>query len=210
MATVNSYNVGQNPEESLMPTPERTTTAAIVAAARAIVEAGGAGSLTMKEVATRVGVRAPSLYKRVRDRNDLIRLVVEDTVDEIGVRLQAAADRTVDPRAAVVAMADALRALAHERPQCYQLTFGPLPPGARPERGTLERVAGPVLEMSGRLAGEDHALEAARTLTAWMNGFIQMELSGAFRLGGDVDAAYAWGLAALIEAITNGGERRRD
>ena len=60
-----------------MPTPDRTSLADIVAAARQILESEGLAGLTMQAVAQRVGVRAPSLYKRVRNRDDLIRLVTE-------------------------------------------------------------------------------------------------------------------------------------
>ena len=54
-----------------MPTPERTSYAEIVAAGRDILEESGPTGLTMQSVAQRVGVRAPSLYKRVRDRDAL-------------------------------------------------------------------------------------------------------------------------------------------
>jgi hypothetical protein len=39
-------------------------------------------------------------------------------------------------------------------------------------------------------------------VTAWANGFIGMELAGAFRLGGDVDRAFEYGIAHLVEAIS--------
>ena len=67
-----------------MPTPERTSLADIVGAARDIVEKEGLANLTMQAVAVRVGVRAPSLYKRVRNREDLVRLVTEATVRDLG------------------------------------------------------------------------------------------------------------------------------
>ncbi|WP_412159619.1 helix-turn-helix domain-containing protein, partial [Pantoea sp. SIMBA_079] len=54
-----------------MPTPEKTSRTAIVAAGRVLIESGGLDGLTMQAVAERVGVRAPSLYKRVRDRREL-------------------------------------------------------------------------------------------------------------------------------------------
>ncbi|HBF81970.1 MAG TPA: TetR family transcriptional regulator, partial [Streptomyces sp.] len=45
------------------------------------------------------------------------------------------------------------------------------------------------------------ALDAARLVTAWATGFIEMEISGAFRLGGDVDRAFEYGLAGVRRAV---------
>ena len=36
---------------------------------------------------------------------------------------------------------------------------------------------------------------------AWANGFLNMELAGAFRLGGDVDQAFDFGVESLTRAI---------
>ena len=57
-----------------MPAHPQTSTAAIVAAGRRLLEERGVDTLTMREVADAVGVRTPSLYKRVRNRSDLFRL----------------------------------------------------------------------------------------------------------------------------------------
>jgi hypothetical protein len=36
---------------------------------------------------------------------------------------------------------------------------------------------------------------------AWANGFITMELAGAFRLGGDVQQAWDFGLDRVLAAV---------
>jgi hypothetical protein len=53
--------------------------------------------------------------------------------------------------------------------------------------------------------GPGDELEAARTVTAWLTGFIAMELGGEFRLGGQVDTAFDHGIARLAAAITATG-----
>lgn len=172
-----------------MPTPERTSYAEIVAAGRDLLEESGLAGLTMQRVAEKVGVRAPSLYKRVRDRDALIEAVATATVDELTRRLEAS-DRSLEGLARVY------RALAHERPEGFRLMFA----GTAPQ-DLLERAGLTIVESAAVVAGREHALDAARLVTAWATGFIHMELAGAFRLGGDVDAAFEYGLVALRRGL---------
>lgn len=172
-----------------MPTPERTSLTAIVDAGRALLEVGGPSHVTMQAVALRVGVRAPSLYKRVRDRDALLRLVAEATVDELGERL-AASDGSLS------GLARAYRSFAHDRPEGFRLMYGV---AGSPD--ALQRASEPVLRAARDAVGSDRALDAARLLTAWATGFVNMELAGAFRLGGDVDEAFEYGLERLAAAL---------
>lgn len=173
-----------------MPTPNRTTNEEVVTAAQEVLEDGGLAGLTMQAVAARVGVRAPSLYKRFHDRDALISAVVVVTIDELADRLESASP---DLRG----LADAYRAFAHERPEAFRLVFTPY---AREDE--LRRSAAPVLRAAANLVGEEDALAAARLFTAWATGFLQMELAGAFRLGGDVDEAFSYGLERLRAGLS--------
>ncbi|MFC6091947.1 TetR/AcrR family transcriptional regulator [Saccharothrix lopnurensis] len=189
-----------------MPTPERTTLADIVGAARDILEEGGPASLTMQAVAVRVGVRAPSLYKRVRNRDELVRLVTEAAVRDLGGRLDAVAAGG-DAREDLGELCRAFRAFAHARPAGYRLIFAAGPAGSRPDVASLAAAAASVLRVAEELAGPDEALEAARTITAWAHGFVSMELADAFNLGGDVGRAFEYGIARLADSLA--GRRTR-
>ncbi|WP_395243468.1 TetR/AcrR family transcriptional regulator [Agromyces sp. MMS24-K17] len=189
-----------------MPTPERTSLAAIVDAGRALLDEGGPDALTMQAVAARVGVRAPSLYKRVRNREHLLGLVVDAVAVELGDRLAqadapvaASADASTRAAARVGALARALRAWALANPAAYGLLF------AAPERdlgsmGALRAASGSVLDVAADLVGPDRALPFARTVTAWATGFLAMELGGGFRLGEGVDEAFDFGVELLAGA----------
>jgi AcrR family transcriptional regulator len=184
-----------------MPAPERTSLQDIVRAGGELLESEGLNGLTMQAVAQRVGVRAPSLYKRLRNREALIALVLDANVRDLGVRLDAAVrESDQDPRCALGKLARAARQFARERPAGFRLIFAP---GAEVwlDTASLAEASASVVRLAGQLAGDQHALEAARTVTAWMNGFVSMELAGAFRLGGDVDQAFEFGIARLTEAI---------
>ena len=185
-----------------MPTPDRTSLDAIVIAARDLLETEGLGGLTMQAVAERVGVRAPSLYKRVRNREKLVALVADATLRELGSRVEEAAGPPGDdPQQELRRLARAARAFAHERPAGFRLVFAP---GAevRLAGDSLIAASAPVLRVAAELAGDEHALHAARTFTAWANGFVSMELAGAFRLGGDVEDAFEFGLQSLSRALS--------
>lgn len=182
-----------------MPTPARTDLAAIVAAGRALVEEHGVDGLTMQAVAERVGVRAPSLYKHVRDRRALLALVIGAALDDLTARLEATAG-IVDPRERLARQADEVRRFAHEQPVGFGLVF--TAHGApRPDPAATARGAAPLLDAVREIVGPDHALDGARLLTAWVTGFLAMELGGAFRLGDEVDAAWTWGLARIVAAL---------
>jgi len=183
-----------------MPTPARTSLEQIVKAGRDIVETDGIDGLTMQSVAARVGVRAPSLYKRLHGRNELLRLVANDAAAELTRDLESAADGK-DARRDLASLASTFRRFAHANPGAYSLIFAPLPDDARADAGWSVKASAPVIDTTERLAGTDHALEAARTVVAWANGFIAMELAGAFRLGGDVDRAFDYGIDRLGVAI---------
>ncbi|UPL13542.1 TetR/AcrR family transcriptional regulator [Microbacterium galbinum] len=192
-----------------MPAPERTSTEAIVAAGRAILEESGPASLTMQAVATRVGVRAPSLYKRVRDRDALLTAVAEAAIDELGSRLADSVSGsgsdsgtgtgtgTDNSGTDLTKLAEVYRAFAHEHPESFRLMFTASAPV-----DALHRASEPVLRAAAALVGEADALDAARLFTAWATGFLQMELSGAFRLGGDVGRAFDYGLRRLLAGLT--------
>ncbi|AZN30754.1 TetR/AcrR family transcriptional regulator [Flaviflexus salsibiostraticola] len=180
-----------------MAAPARTSNEEVISAARAVLESAGPVGLTMQAVARRVGVRAPSLYKRFQDREALLGAVVSAAIDELTASLEAAAP---DLRL----LAGAFRRFAHDNPEAFRLIFTPYAP-----QDALERSAGPVLECTASLVGEEHALEAARLLTAWATGFVHMELAGAFRLGGEVDEAFEYGLQHLIAGLVQSDPGRR-
>jgi AcrR family transcriptional regulator len=185
-------------QEAGMPAHSQTSTAAIVAAGRRLLEERGADALTMRDVADAVGVRTPSLYKRVRSRSDLLRLILEDVADELTAVLDAAAS-SGDPAAGLRAMVAAYREFAHANPVAWALLSAPRAVSGATARS--ERSSAPLLRVVTELAGPRYALPAARTIVTWAHGFITMELAGAFRLGGDVEEAWEFGLGRVLTAV---------
>lgn len=185
-----------------MPAPARTSRQAVIAAARAILEEADLDAVTMAAVAERVGVRGPSLYKHVANRGLLIRAVAEEVAADLGRAIERAAIAEDDPRAGLRAAVVAHRRYVRAHPNGYGLLFAHLLPESMPDATLVARAGVPIVNRMEELVGQARALEAARTLVAWAHGFVSMELSGAFRLGGDVDAAFAFGVDAVLQGIT--------
>lgn len=184
----------------MSPAPARTSNVEIVAAGRTLLEAGGHDAVTMQAVAAQVGVRAPSLYKRFPSRGALIAAIATSTLEDLSDQL-APLSHDPDASAGLRELALAYRAFAWANPRAFELLSMNLPLESRPSVEDNARATAPVLDLTERLVGPDRALEAARLITAFANGFIAMELAGAFRLGGDVDRSYRYGVDAIIGAL---------
>lgn len=183
-----------------MPAVAKVSDDEVIAAARRLVERHGPTALSMQGVADEVGVKAPSLYKRFADRAALLVAVQRVIFADLGRRLDAAATPH-DAAVALTAMAHAYRRFARSRPHAYALMFATELPHDLAGDEARRSAAQPVLTTLSRWLGPEAALPTARVFTAFVHGFVSMELAGAFRLGGDVDRAFERGLQMLIGSI---------
>jgi AcrR family transcriptional regulator len=157
----------------------------IVAAARELLEEEGDAGLSMRRVADRVGIRAPSLYKHVPDKAALEVELIAAGLSEIAAALAAGG-----PSVAGVARAYRSWGLAH--PSLYALmTARPLPRERLPA-GLEDRAAAPVVDAFG---GDP---DRARAAWAAAHGLTSLELAGRFPVDADLDAAWA----AMVAAFT--------
>jgi len=166
----------------------------IVEAARELLEEEGADGLSMRRLAERVGIRAPSIYKHLPDKQALENALISAAFEE-----QAAVFETAladdDPIGAIAA---AYRDFANRHPHLYRLmTERPLD-RERLVPGAEERAARPVIEAFG-----DRDL--ARAAWAFAHGMTILELNDRFPGDADLDAAWTRGLNALRAARRSGG-----
>lgn len=183
-----------------MPAPRRVTQEELVSAVRRIAEDDGIDAVTMSTVSAAVGLRAPSLYKRAAHRHDLLRLAADDAAAELHAAITGSVAPGAAPADVLSAMAHAVRGFAARAPRVSGLLFAAPSEQAGPSSTAMEPLLHVLLDaVSAAVPGDP--LPAARTFTAWVYGFCTMEQAGAFRLGGDVDAAFAHGLAVLVSAL---------
>jgi AcrR family transcriptional regulator len=182
------------------------TALTVTDAAAEMADAAGLEAVTLAALASRLGVRAPSLYAHVDGLEDLRGRVAARGAEQLADRLQAAvAGRS--GTAALRALAGAYRDYAREHPGAY---------------GALQRVAGGnavASEAARRTVGVvlavlhgyglegDEALHATRAIRSALHGFALLEAQEGFGLPLDVDESFG----VLVEVLDRGlrGEAER-
>ena len=178
-----------------------------MAAGRRLLEEEGPEALTMRRLAERVGIRAPSLYKHLPDKAALEAAIIATGFEEAAATfeqaVEGAGEGPGDGRGegpgewqpagrgnALVALAAAYRRFALEHPHLYRLmNNGPLPREHLPP-GLENRTAAPLLRAAGSQA-------RARAVWAFAHGMVLLELDQRFPPEADLDAAWHAGIAAF-------------
>ena len=160
----------------------------IVDVARDLLETHGPDGVTMRAIADRLEIRAPSLYKHIADKHEL-----EVALIAVGFTEQAAAFTTAihDSDHPVTAIARAYRQWALAHPHLYALmTDNPLPRDELPD-GIEDAAAAPLV------AAVDGDIDQARALWAFAHGMVALELAQRFPPDADLDTAWTTGIDRL-------------
>ncbi len=151
----------------------------IVAEARTLLEAEGEDALTMRNLAARLGIQAPSLYKHVKGRQEVETLLAAEALKEISAALAGEPD--------LESMGRAYRAWALANPALYRVaTTRPLDRDNLPE-GLEDAAAAPLVDAVG---GDG---DRARAAWAQAHGLTLLELDGRFPADADIEAAWRAG-----------------
>ncbi len=94
---------------------------AIVAAAREMIRADGLASLSLRRLATQLGVTAPALYAHVSDKRELLRAVAELEFEQLRNRFTAVVATTALER--IRAHCRAYIDHARENPELFDVMF---------------------------------------------------------------------------------------
>ncbi|HEX4223658.1 MAG TPA: helix-turn-helix domain-containing protein [Pseudonocardiaceae bacterium] len=107
------HREGQRADGARTGRPPKISRADIVTAASRIIEEQGIEALTMRALARDVGTTAMALYHHVADKNELLRLLLDE---HAAVAVKLPDQHFDDPLEQIVAVASAMRAALASRP----------------------------------------------------------------------------------------------
>jgi AcrR family transcriptional regulator len=153
-----------------MPRPRSLTPADIAAAALQVIDRDGLAALSMRTVATELGTGTMSLYRYVRDREALERLVVDQVLATVETDL---APRTPWNQQ-IAHLAERMRNAVGAHPSIVPLLML-----HRHASHEVKRYAEAFLKAltEGGFAGEQRVI-ALRTLVSYLNGALQAQHLG--------------------------------
>jgi AcrR family transcriptional regulator len=174
--------------------------AVVVETAIQILNHDGLEALTLAGLASRLGVRPPSLYNHVASLEDLRSGVALRGVSELADRMGTAAIGLARDDA-LRAIARAYRDFARSNPGLYLAAIAWSLPDDPEHRHQAARAVGTVTRVlaSYGLDGNS-ALHATRALRSALHGFVSLAAIGGFALALDQDASFEW----LLKIMTNG------
>lgn len=186
-----------------MPYPSQIDLERIVQTAHTYIEAHGVENLSLRSLADQLNVRAPSLYRYVKNKTDLLRLVNEMTLSRLLNRLMQAPDSGLPARSQLMQIAQAYRQFVHDYPRTYSLAYTNSDDAVRFDEQQAEQGVLPLQSLIAEISGEADSLAAIRGAFALLHGWALLELSQQFRRGGDLNAAFN----RAIQAYLDGWER---
>ncbi len=160
----------------------------IVDAALELLEEEGADGLSMRRIAERLGIRAPSIYKHLPDKQALEAAIISVGFELQAVEFEAALEGATDPLATLAVV---YRAFALAHPHLYRLMT---------ERELQRDLLTPGIEArAGRTIYEAVGCDTdlARAAWAFAHGMTILELDRRFPPAADLDAAWERGIAAF-------------
>jgi TetR/AcrR family tetracycline transcriptional repressor len=167
------------------------TTQEVVRTARSMIEHGGIEACSMRALATELGVQPPAVYRRVKDKDELLRLVLADSFAEVELPTVGTwQERTAE-------LMRRLRRLLRKHPPLLTLYLASHL--RQTDAARLAEVASaPLLDAGFDAEGASFAVTVVSMYTLGMT-------TVAAALAIDDNEMFEYGLTKMIEGLTPGG-----
>jgi AcrR family transcriptional regulator len=173
-----------------MPFPAKTTPDTILETALQIITENGTDALSMRTLAERLGIKAPSLYRHYVDRAALETALVAHGSRQLTTQLEAIQADT--PQNALRLAATRYLEFARSNPALYALMNRP-----QASSGAPKALWNAVLELVSAVTGRADDTAATVALWSFLHGYASLEMNGAFGTSGP-RGAFEVGLEAFM------------
>lgn len=165
-----------------MPYPSQVDKKVIVEQARLMIEADGVDALSLAKLAGALGVKAPSLYRYVKNKAELL---AEVSFLTFGLLIESLdpAEEGAEPAKKLLSIAQGFRTFAHANPRTYVLAF------TAQDRGDEEQLVQlilPIQQIVAEVVPANQIRAALRGFMALLHGFVMLEIHDQLRRGGDL------------------------
>lgn len=143
----------------------------IIAAARKLWHAGGEDALSMRAIARAARTNTPAVYRRFRDREDILRALVATYLEQLF--------REVEPATSVSDLLDRVLHFAMRQPREYELMTSGLLARVTKSRPALELATVRAASWLGGTPEGNQKLSMC--VWALMHGLIMLKISGTMR-----------------------------
>ena len=188
-----------------MPFPGQVTKDLIVQKAHQLIESEGVDALSLAKLAKDLGVKAPSLYRHIGNKEKLLQevngLTLQELFSNIYNALEPQANANVEQQLLTVAKVYREYGLSH--PHTYHLFSSSAPGNGRPDESILLQLILPLQALMAELCGETQSLTALRGLLAQIHGFVMLELNEQLQRGGDLSTVYEDVVTIYLRGLLN-------
>ena len=180
----------------------------VVAAAAGLADEVGYAGVTMGLLASRLGVRPPSLYKHVGGLADLQHRIATLAMTELGEAIGDAVQGKAGPDA-LAALLTAARSYVTAHAGRYMATIGAELCGPDdPLMAAGTRVVNSIAAvLRGYSIGDDEMVHTIRVIRSTMHGFAMLEASRGFQWDADPDQSFEWMIRFVDRGLRPGSPR---
>ncbi len=173
----------------------------VVRAAAALADSGGYTEVTLANLATKPGVRTPTLYHYVAGLAGLRQELAMQGIRELSQQL-GRADMGQSGNDAVMALAHAYRAFVNEHPGLYAATV-PSAESFDKESATAQAVVVEIAlrTLSAYHLSQEEAVHVVRMLRSLVHGFATLESESGFGLPLDRDVTFERLLRVFLDGL---------
>ena len=174
-----------------MSQPRRLTNTLVLTAAVEAIEERGLDELSMQDLASRLGVKPPSLYNHISGLDDVRRQLAVEVLHRMETAIRnSAVGRSGEQ--ALREMALAYRKFAKENPELYKAFASSRQPRDTEIEASIQSLLGVLLQVldSYGLAPEKK-IHLIRLIHCGLHGFVSLEAAGFFQGGVHADASFA-------------------